>query len=145
MKKNILLYGIVLLLLMIGSQFAHEAESSSTTNQKDKPQYPLPLSVDALIPRHATIVWHSVIYGGSFDKRDVAVLYSTPLIGANDSLKYLELFIVDEAKSATPRDRIYLGGRGLYVVDKVSEQDHRIIVHSRRHQNDDAICCPTRH
>lgn len=135
---------ILLLIFIVGIPVVYKINASSTENHEDATNPRLPLSVEALIPRHAIIIWDSVIHYGP-DGEDMAVLYSTPVIGANDSLKYFEIFMVDEKGIATPRDRIYLGGRGLYLVDKVTKEDATIAVHAREHQAYDSIANPTRH
>ncbi len=145
MKKIIQTIAVIMLFCAMGTLSIYTTNASSVKKHEDIHDYPLPLSVEALIPRHAEIIWDSVIYRGPENEEKIAVLYSTPMLGHNDSLKYLELFMVDEKGSATPQDRIYLGGRGLYAVDKVTPSDQSITIHAREHQDDDPMCNPTRH
>lgn len=145
MKNNTLKFAIMLFIFIIIIQFAYKTNASSDKNHEDRYNSSIPTSVEALIPRHATITWHSVIHFGLDNKEDMAVLYSVPVLGRNDSLTYLELFMVNDIGAATPRDRIYLGGRGLYAIDKVIEEDKTITVHAREHQGNDSIANPTRH
>ena len=105
----------------------------------------IPTAIQAQIPRHAHIKWHAIVLRHK-EVEDWAILYSVPVIGRNDSLNYLEFFTTTLGIGpATAKDRIYLGGRGRLVIDKVSEKDGIIIVQARQHQNRDPISGPTKH
>ena len=100
----------------------------------------LPLSVEALIPRHAKIFWHSNIeWGGK-----VCVLYYLPEIGSNNAIKYLEIFVLSEDGGSERLSRIYLGGRGTSVIDKVEENEYVVTLYAREHQNTDPISTPSK-
>lgn len=146
MRNNSRKVTTVLVILAIGFLIVYQTGTLSAKDSKTNYKHPLPLAVEALIPRHADIVWYSDIDYGSEKEEILAVLYRTPLIRGNDSLQYLEFFRVRVHGSfAIPRDRIYLGGRGLYVVDKVAENNKVITVHAREHQGGDCVANPTRH
>lgn len=130
---------LLMWMLLIAVSFVYKGNAKDDNKTYS---YPLPVSVEVLIPRLADIVWHSEITNN--DRGQIAVLYSTPIVGYNDSLQYLEFFKLQEDGSVTPRDRIYLGGRGLYVVDNVVESRDSITVHAREHQGDDPMSNPTR-
>jgi len=102
----------------------------------------LPLSIQALIPRHANVDWHSTIKWNENEK--VAVFYCQPEIGRNDVTKYIELFVLSEDGGAKSLDRIYLGGRGANTIDKIIKNDESILIHAREHQGSDPISTPTK-
>ena len=102
----------------------------------------IPPHIQAHIPRHATITWHTVSYGAGRDHW--AILYSVPVLGGDDSLKYLVFFTMMDEGSVIVKDRIYFGGRGRYVIGNVSHKDGQITVHAREHQSNDSIANPTR-
>ncbi len=138
-------FTVLLFVFAIGFLFVYKTGASSTKDCERNHKYSLPLTVEALIPRHADIVWYSDANYSSEGDEILAVFYRTPVIGGNDSLQYLEFFRLRAHGSfATPRDRIYLGGRGLYAVDKVVENNKVITVHAREHQGNDCIANPTR-
>jgi len=112
----------------------------STDHQKP----PLSITVEALLPRIAEVYWHSILKYDS-DSEKVAVLYSVPVVDGNGSLTYLELFYVPDNGPASPEDRIYLGSRDGYAIDRISEEDHTITLHAREYQYPDCIANPTKH
>jgi hypothetical protein len=63
-----------------------------------------------MLPRLASVQWHSVTYRDQDTEID-AVLYSVPYIGGNDSLTYLELFQANNTGPVLVLDRMFLGGR----------------------------------
>ncbi|MGB0743206.1 MAG: hypothetical protein ACPGSB_01655 [Opitutales bacterium] len=100
----------------------------------------LPMSIQALIPRHANVDWHSKVeWNGK-----VAVFYYLPEIGGNDATKYIEFFALNEDGGAKALDRIYLGGRGANAIDKISENEESILIHAREHQGSDPISTPAK-
>ncbi|WP_146209405.1 hypothetical protein [Coraliomargarita sinensis] len=100
----------------------------------------LPLSVEALIPRHANVSWHSDIEWGE----KVCVLYYLPDVGRNDATKFLEIIELREDGSSEQLSRIYLGGRGASVVDKIEANGRVITIHAREHKNSDPISTPSK-
>jgi len=102
----------------------------------------LPLSIQALIPRHANVDWHSTIEWNENEK--VAVFYYLPEIGRNNVTKYIEFFALSEDGGAKALDRVYLGGRGDNTIDKISENQESILIQAREHQGSDPISTPTK-
>jgi hypothetical protein len=103
----------------------------------------LPLSIQAKISRIAEIIWHSKEMPNGENSSKIAVMYRTPVVGANDACSYIEIFLLDEDGSSESLDRIYLGGRGVYNIDKVSDNGKVITINAREHGDHDSIANPT--
>ncbi|WP_269526275.1 hypothetical protein [Coraliomargarita parva] len=102
----------------------------------------LPISIKALIPRHADITWQSTIERD--EKEKISVFYCLPKLGRNDVAKYLEIFELEGDGAAKRLDRIYLGGRGACSIDEIKENGEAILIHVREHQGSDSISTPTK-
>jgi hypothetical protein len=104
----------------------------------------LPPSIQAKIPIRADITWQSAHKPKEKCSSRMVVMYRLPVIGGNDSCSYLEVFLLNIDGSAESLDRIYFGGRGMYAIDKVTENENIITIQAREPGDRDCIANPTK-